>query len=345
MTGVSHAWVVGTRVVVRRRLPDGMLSDVVGDLVAVDDAALTVRARQGDVVIELGDVVAGKPVPPRPVRRGAAHRALSVEGLEDVMADGWRPVELERLGGWRLRASLGFTSRGNSALPLGSPGVALPAAVEVVERFYVARGLTPRVVVPHQLSGPDPLSGPVGDPVDALLERRGWVVHTPTLVMTASAAQVLSTHHTTETRAGTPAVAEVPATGEVMVVMDAEPDAAWLDLYRYRGQPSPPVARQLLLSAPAQAFTSVRRGGATVAVGRVAASRGWAGITAMQVADAHRRQGLGQVVLAALAGWALGHGAPSLYLQVARENSGARALYASSGFTDHHGYHYRLAGS
>lgn len=345
MTGVRHAWVVGTRVVVRRRLPDGMLSDVVGELVAADDVALTVRARQGDVVIEVRDVVAGKPVPPRPVRRGAAHRALSVEGLEDVMADGWRPVELERLGGWRLRASLGFTSRANSALPLGSPGLALPAAVEAVERFYVARGLAPTIVVPH------PLSGLGGDPLDALLERRGWAVRTPTLVMTASAGQVLSTHRATATAAGTPATPEAPAaagtpaTGGFTVSMAPEPDAAWLDLYRYRGQPSPPVARRLLLSAPAQAFASVRLDGATVAVGRVAASRGWAGITAMQVADNRRRRGLGRVVLAALAGWALGHAAPSLYLQVARENSGARSLYGRCGFTDHHGYQYRLARS
>lgn len=351
MTGVRRAWVVGTRVVVRRRLPDGMLSDVVGDVLAADDDTLTVRARRGDVVIDLRDVVAAKPVPPRPVRRGAAHRALSVEGLEDVMADGWRPVELEHLGDWRLRASAGFTSRGNSALPLGSPGMTLPDAVEAVERFYGSRGLTPIIVVPHKLSGPGSLpglgslSGPGEHALDALLARCGWAVHTPTLVMTASVREVLSTHRLTTTAAGTTVAPGLLDADGLSVGMDQEPDAAWLDLYRYRGQPSPPVARQLLLSAPTQAFASVRRGGETVAVGRVAASRGWAGVTAMQVADSHRRQGLGRLVLGALAAWALEHRALSLYLQVSHENDGARALYASCGFTDHHGYQYRLAPS
>jgi predicted GNAT family acetyltransferase len=31
-----------------------------------------------------------------------------------------------------------------------------------------------------------------------------------------------------------------------------------------------------------------------------------------------------------------------MYLQVARENTAARALYESVGFAAHHGYHYRV---
>src|SRR3954451_18106219 len=48
---------VGQRVVVRRRLPDGSATDVVGPLTAVDDAALTVAGRGGEVRIPLADVV------------------------------------------------------------------------------------------------------------------------------------------------------------------------------------------------------------------------------------------------------------------------------------------------
>ena len=40
---------------------------------------------------------------------------------------------------------------------------------------------------------------------------------------------------------------------------------------------------------------------------------------------------------------AAAQGAVSLYLQVAVGNQAARALYARTGFIEHHGYHYRLA--
>jgi N-acetylglutamate synthase len=45
------------------------LTDVIGTLEAWDDDTLAVRRADGDVVtIALADVVAGKPVPPRPAR-------------------------------------------------------------------------------------------------------------------------------------------------------------------------------------------------------------------------------------------------------------------------------------
>ena len=59
---------LGTRVVVRYRIPDG-LTDALGDLVAISDTDCTVRTRRADVVIPLALVVAAKPVPPAPARR------------------------------------------------------------------------------------------------------------------------------------------------------------------------------------------------------------------------------------------------------------------------------------
>ena len=61
---------VGRRVVVRRRLPDGRLTDVLGVLERWDDEAAVVRSRTGDAtVVARGDLVAGKRIPPRPARR------------------------------------------------------------------------------------------------------------------------------------------------------------------------------------------------------------------------------------------------------------------------------------
>ncbi|GAB3252022.1 putative acetyltransferase [Arthrobacter pigmenti] len=61
---------LGTRVVVRYRIPDG-LTDALGYLRGIDDARCTVETRTSDVVIELADVQAAKEVPPPPPRRSA----------------------------------------------------------------------------------------------------------------------------------------------------------------------------------------------------------------------------------------------------------------------------------
>lgn len=110
----------------------------------------------------------------------------------------------------------------------------------------------------------------------------------------------------------------------------------------YRGQALPPVARRLLLSAPWQAFASVREAGATLAIGRVAAAGDWAGLTAVEVHPAHRRRGLASAMTAALAAIAHERGIANLYLQVEDGNAAARTLYSRAGFADHHGYHYRV---
>ncbi|HEX5510353.1 MAG TPA: GNAT family N-acetyltransferase, partial [Actinomycetales bacterium] len=124
------------------------------------------------------------------------------------------------------------------------------------------------------------------------------------------------------------------------LVEASEPDDAWLALYEYHGAAVPPIAREVMTAAPHQVFTSIRTGGRTVAVGRVAVAAGWAGVTAMQVAGDQQRRGLGKAVLAALLGRGRADGAKFAYLQVMSDNTAARALYESVGFSDHHAYHY-----
>lgn len=102
----------------------------------------------------------------------------------------------------------------------------------------------------------------------------------------------------------------------VTVEVAAEPDAGWLAGYRYRGRELPPVASRLLMSAPWQAFGSVRRDGQVLAVGRVAGSGEWAGLTAIEVHPACRRRGLATAISRALAACAAGRGASGTYLQI-----------------------------
>jgi GNAT superfamily N-acetyltransferase len=317
---------VGSRVVVRHRLPDGSASDALGDLLAADADVLRIATRRGEVTVARADVLAAKAVPPPPRRKGPPHTAIGREDLERVMAEHWRPLERLDLGAWRLRASEGFTGRANSVLAVGDPGLGLPDAVERVEAFYARRGLPAMAAVAHPADG-------LGEDLElvALLAARGWSVRTPTVVMTAATDEL-------------PGAAEAPLPAGLRVVTGATPDEAWLARYHYQGAPEVPAAgRRILVSADEQVFVRVLDGEETVAVARGSLSPGWAGVTAVETAPTHRRRGLGRRLLAEVADWARARGAASTYLQVSADNTGARALYGGTGFTVHHAYHYRVA--
>jgi N-acetylglutamate synthase len=338
---------VGSRVVVRRRLSSGpsadpsaepsagpggaRLTDVLGELLEVtDDGLLRVQTRTGPVEVPLDQVVAGKPVPPRPSRPAPPHLNPSITDLVGVMARHWRPSDGLWLGGWWLRSAGGFTGRANSLIPLGPPDGDPGAAEESARRWYAARALTALASIAGPAAGGVPDDhGPAG-PAGELFRARGW-----RLLPDGSALVLVAP--TAELRSG-------PGLPAGLVLDRADrPDAGWLETYRYRGQALPPQAIGLLLSAPEQAFWSVRDGARTVAVARGSLAGGWAGVTAMDVEPAYRRRGLARVLLAELARWAWQRGARSSFLQTAESNLIAQRLYLSAGFVPHHRYDYLRA--
>jgi hypothetical protein len=140
-----------------------------------------------------------------------------IDELERAAARHWQAPETQRLGEWLLRAAQGFTGRANSALPLGDPGVPLPAAVAAVTDWYRRRRLPPMIVVPR------PLHDARGHRLDDFLAERTWALRSaPALVMTAAIADIPRAHSD--------------------VQLDPEPAPDWLALYRYRGQQLPPIA-------------------------------------------------------------------------------------------------------
>lgn len=243
--------------------------------------------------------------------------------LERAAATHWRGVEEERLGEWTLRAADGFTGRANSALPLGDPGLPIDDALDTVIAWYRARDLPPMIAVPAPLNKPSAL--------DDDLSARSWTTRPgPAFVMTADLAQV-------------PAPSGPPADLELHV--SDEPDVEWLRAHRYRGQSDlPPVRMKVLMSADQQAFVSIRSAdrGEAVAIGRLSFGGGWAGITSVEVDDAHRRRGLGTAITLGICAEARARGADKILLQVATENDPATALYERCGFTYSHRYQYRL---
>jgi N-acetylglutamate synthase len=66
----------------------------------------------------------------------------------------------------------------------------------------------------------------------------------------------------------------------------------------------------------------------------------WAGLSAVHVAAAQRRQGHALALCTALLNWAGDHGATRAYVQVLADNVAATRLYEKMGFTPHHWSRY-----
>lgn len=284
-------------------------TEVVGTLVAASADTLSVRRRDGSVVeVAVDDVRAGRVVPPGPAR------TISADDLQVVMAAGWRAPETCQLGSWVLRAGGGFTGRANSALVTAAAVDDLPALLTQVEEWYAERELPPRLQV---------VAG--GEPPGLLeeLNRRGWHRSPLTHVMTAEAAHVVR---------GRP--------DDAVVQLDAAPDEPWLSLYRSGEGGLPESAVQVLTNHPDVVFASIRDAEKCVAVARASVDGRWAGLFAVEVDPAARRQGLGSAVSVAAIRWAVRHGARRVYLQVRSDNDVAVRMYERLGFAHHHDYVY-----
>ena len=320
---------VGRRVVVRRLLhgrtgPTGgpAFTDLLGVMESWGDGVTTVRAESGEVTaIALGDIVSGKPVPPRP----SVRQRVSVDVAERRALSSWPPLESAPLGDWLLRASGGYSARANSVLADGDPGVPLTEALDQVVAFYDARGLPPWAQVV------------VGSDVHRGFEEAGWVLARPgeadSLFQLGSVSAALRVVRRT-----------LPTVVPPVTVVDRT-DAAWLaDDERARAHAD---AARGVLEGPSQVgFAAVTAPGTddVIAKGRVAGALegpdDWIGITNVWVSPGHRRSGLGLVVMGALLEWGAELGATTAYLQVRGDNPAALAVYERLGFLTHHAYRY-----
>lgn len=282
---------------------------------------LVITRRDGEVVrIAERTLVAGKTVPAAPARRRGP--AATYEELARVTARAWQPVESERLGGWELRASSGFTRRANSVLPLADPDRPLDDALAFARRWYADRGLPAYVQTATGAAGTQEL-------LCAALADRGWEREVSAEVWVGGLAPV----------------GDLDADAD-RVVLSRTVDEAWLGRYQRSGEPGPHVL-EVLTSGPSVWFAAVPGAdGPPAAIGRCVVDGRWAGFMAVEVDPARRRAGLATAVMTALARRALDEGASAAWLQVEEDNGGARALYEGMGFAAHHSYHhYREPGS
>ncbi|MEK4243199.1 N-acetyltransferase [Janibacter sp. FSL W8-0316] len=329
MSGLPPGLTVGSRVAVRSRIapppPSGpTLTDTVGELVGIDATHLRIATRTGEVTVARDRVVAARVIPPKPVRRGAPHRAIGVEDLHLIMTRGQPAIEESWLGedgrGWLLRAGRGWTGRSNSALPVGDPGRPLPQAVDAVEAWYAERDLPPLVMLPRPAG-----AGTADDALGRLLLDRGYRERTVAEVLTGWTDTLLD--------------APVPAPAGITAECRDHVDDAWLAGSSPRVLEHRDAAREILALPRHQVFLTAHDDeGSTAGVVRVALSDGWAGVFGLHVSPAHRGRGIGRWLTVEALRIAAAAGASLTYLQVEPDNAPAQHLYRGLGMTTHHDY-------
>lgn len=319
---------IGQRVVVRYRLAlrergsagTPGATDVLGTLVAFDADGLVVLTDDANpdlVRVAHGQVVAAKPVPPR----ASTLLRVSAQHLMAVCDAGWPARTVEPLGDWRLRESAGFTGRGNSALPVGDPGVPLPAALSRVAAFYAEHGLPPlaQVVLGSELESP--------------LAEAGWQVARHAEGALVQVAPVAVARRAARSRRA----ASDSTDGGPVTISDRLTDG-WARRYGRTCGAAIEVIRHVLAGPDSVALAAI--GDPPIAIGRGVVTGDWLGLAAVEVDVELRRHGLAGRVVDALLDWGAEHGARSAYLQTMPDNTGALALYAPYGFVTHHRYRY-----
>lgn len=330
MSDLLRGLTTGTRAAIRTQIDPRpthgpRLTDTVGEIIGLDEETVCLSTRKGEVVLRRDLVVAARAIPPKPTRRGAPHRAIGVEDLHLVMTRGQPGLEESWLGkqgeGWLLRAGRGWTGRSNSVLPVGSPALPLPEAVDTIETWYRERGLASLVMLPRPVGG-----ATTDDSLGALLLERGY--------RELPVADVLTGW--TNTLLDVPA----PTPAGVTVQRSDHPDEDWLAGSSPRLLDHLGTAREILALPPRQVFLTAHDEGGVVGVVRVVLADGWAGIFGLHVPPSHRRKGIGRWLTQEAARAARDAGASLTYLQVERDNAAAQALYLDQGMRSHHEYVY-----
>ena len=233
--------------------------------------------------------------------------SMRIRELEAAATTTWPAEFTEECGKWLLRASKDNPLLQNSALPTGArpfgePGMEIEAALHNVEEFYRINALPAAITVPM----------PAYTQLDEYLEKQGWIVAAEFnfMVIDTSDLQQLIPHQ------------------QFSIKISPEPTDEWFaiqvqelsdNLHRY----------------PAN-YLSILIDGQNVASGRIAFNGGWDVITHVFVTSEHRRQGIGRLIMHALADTAREQNCSKLTLQVDSNDSPAVSLCESLRFRLHH---------
>ncbi|MFP7365968.1 GNAT family N-acetyltransferase [Corynebacterium callunae] len=319
---------VGDRIVLRRRLPGATATevhwtDVIGHVVGLNPLVVRpqsiggIPSQAAEIEVPAEQIEVIKILSPRTIRNS------DIRAVEVATAKAFPGLVHEWSDGWLLRAGDGITERSNSASPLG-PSVGFePVPMDKITRFYREHDLPIRLHIPERIGRP---AQKVVDVAPA-----EWIMGPEIVVMTKSLEDIPAN--------------ELPEGMEFSV--DAQPDADWLNMYHFRGQALPPEALELLRTQIEGQMGFGRfttKAGETVAITRAtitaAEEREFLGYSAVEVAPAFRRRGLGTALGALIQQWGAEMGAQEAYLQVVAHNEAGLGLYHKLGFAEHHRHRY-----
>ncbi|MFW9959312.1 MAG: GNAT family N-acetyltransferase [Candidatus Odinarchaeota archaeon] len=242
----------------------------------------------------------------------------AIKEMELLGHNAWVAEEKMRIGGWLLRADHGVTRRANSVLPLESPNLSLPIAINSVIEFYRCRDLIPR----FQMTEASQPSG-----LDSELEQRGFSIGLQVEVWTANLSTLLATQT------------------ELKTVLLPQATDDWIETYKISSGHDP-----LTMSVRLDIMERTRlpRTYAIAMVEEITAAIGfgvvespWLGVFGIATHPDMRRRGAAIAVNIALGDWAQKLGAEYAYLLVEKENQFAKVVYTKLGFKHAYRYWYR----
>lgn len=246
---------------------------------------------------------------------------MDVVRLEEVGLNAWPALRQLLCDGWVLRFADGYTKRANSANPLYPSRIPLDEQIAWCERCY-AEQRQPAIFRLTSCLAPPAL--------DAMLERRGFQLLDPSLVMTRDLRD------------------PPPRPAGALDLHFEEDVGTWLDLYeRLSGHTSARrgTHRAILQAIPSRRYLcSAVVDDRVVGCGLAVLENQYAGLFDIVVAQQQRGQGYGTSMIAAMLGWAREQGATWAYLQVVAANKPARHIYEKLGFQEAYRYWYRVPG-
>jgi N-acetylglutamate synthase len=247
------------------------------------------------------------------------HALPDFHEIDCHLFEGWPPMRVENVHGWRCAIDGGVTRRPNSVWPIAWDGVAsLDAAIDEVEAVYRATNLRAcfrisDAAVPRSL--------------DARLAERGYEIEGRSHVLAAPLHEVS---------------ARAPDRAEMALL--SAPSAGWLACYGsgLARESDVPIVRSIFgRIGHTHVFAAAIRDGVAASVMLAVHTGPWVQISAVRTLPAHRRQGLAAGVMTAAAAWAHRQGARGLVLSVEAANAPAVSLYGAAGLKRIYGYHYR----
>ena len=242
---------------------------------------------------------------------------LEARRLEELSLNASGAFQSLLYDGWLLGFRPGPTKRLRCVNAFYSTSRPLAEKVDYCVRFYQSVSL-PAIFRMLPFSQPPEL--------DAYLEKLGWGRFERTLVL----------------RADMPTPQQAPAARDAVEIIDVprwvEVTAGLLDLAGNAHLAAVERAKSYPLP---HAGAIIRHQGEVVACGLVKLEGAHAGLFALNTAPAHRRQGRGRAIVAALLAEASRQGSRVAYLQVTADNEAAGALYRPFGFIPVYDYWYR----